>query len=78
MTMNHEDIPMLEDPTGPLERAFIEEFLASHLQGVNIDALDEVARTRLLCQACTYAASRLAEMEAKAHYVDEIHGLRRR
>ena len=59
--------PLLQDPMGPLERLFVEEYLADH----NNDP-------GLIVEARKYAAGRLAEVEARAHYVHEIHGARRR
>jgi hypothetical protein len=65
------------DPTASLERAFIDEYLRN--QGVDparIAELPEERRHRLLKAASVYAAARLTEVEARAHYVDEIHGRR--
>ncbi|HXH05615.1 MAG TPA: hypothetical protein VNI83_03395 [Vicinamibacterales bacterium] len=65
------------DPTANLERAFIDEYLRS--QGVDpgrLGELPEARRHHLLKAASIYAAARLTEVEARAHYVDEIHGRR--
>jgi hypothetical protein len=79
MATNHDGMPMLEDPAGPLDRAFIDEFLTMRGRTISdIADLTEAEKARLLVQACTYAAARLAEMEARAHYVVEIHGIGRR
>jgi len=65
----------LEDPQAQLERAFIDEFLQRHgcsLATVNLKPPDE--REELLRQASLYAVIRLAEIDARAAYVHELHG----
>ena len=64
----------LEDPLAALEVKFIEEFLA--LAGVSrasVDRLPPMEAERVLSAACEYASLRLAEIQARAHYVDEMH-----
>ena len=64
----------MEDPNGHLEQAFIDEYL--RLQGHEPEAVRLLLPDRakaLLEAASTYAAGRLAEFEARAHYVHEIH-----
>jgi hypothetical protein len=64
----------MEDPNGHLEQAFIDEYL--RLQGHEPEAvrlLPPDQAKALLEAASTYAAGRLAEFEARAHYVHEIH-----
>ena len=76
--MTLRDVPPLEDPLSALERSLIQEFLAQH--GIGTDAnvqLTKVEKAGLLVRARTYAAGRLAEVEARAHYLHEIHGVRR-
>ena len=68
------DVPPLDDPEAKLELALIEEFLSEH--GSDLTSLAGLAvgeRQRLLQDAAVYAARRLAEIGARAHYVDEIH-----
>jgi hypothetical protein len=68
----------IEDPLSALERSLIQEFLAQH--GVGTDAsgqLTDMEKSALLGRARTYAAGRLAEVEARAHYLHEIHGVRK-
>jgi hypothetical protein len=65
----------MEDPEGQLERALIKEFLLAH--GLDENALhtlpeDEVKR--VLTEASVYAAAKLAEVEARAQFVHDIHG----
>ncbi|MGH9373024.1 MAG: hypothetical protein ACRD15_15995 [Vicinamibacterales bacterium] len=65
----------LEDPQAKLERALIEEYLQAHgcsLASVSMKAPGE--RQALLVQAAQYAAERLAEIDARAAYIHQIHG----
>jgi hypothetical protein len=65
----------LSDPHGPLEQRLIEEYLAA--RGHTRHSLATLAGSEaesLLRAASEYASLRLAEMEARAHYVDEIGG----
>jgi hypothetical protein len=67
--------PVLSDRFAQLERAFIDEFL--RLQGhdqVTVNALPDAQRHALLTSASTYAATKLAEVESRAHYIHDIHG----
>ena len=64
----------MEDPNGHLEEALIDEYLRLH--GHEPEAVRRLPPDRvktLLEAASTYAAGRLAEFEARAHYVHEIH-----
>ena len=68
------DVPSVQDHEAKLERALIDEFLREHGHNLHdLDALPEDARRLLLQEASIYAAGRLAEIEARAHYVKEIH-----
>lgn len=64
----------LEEPQAQLELALIREFLEA--RGYDLEALrgrsDAEAR-ELLTQASTYAATKLTEVESRAHYVHDIH-----
>ena len=65
----------MQDPEGPLETALIEEFLRT--RGVDpaaLRALSAVEARRVLTEASVYAVAKLAEIEARAHFVHEIHG----
>ena len=65
----------LEDPEARLERALIEEFLQARgysLATVNFRSPAE--HRTLLAQAAQYAAVRLAEIDARAAYIHQIHG----
>ena len=68
------DIPAIELHEAKLERALVDEFLA--LRGYSragLAELSEDARNLLLRQARMHASERLAEIGARAHYVNEIH-----
>jgi hypothetical protein len=70
------DFPVAQDLHADLERALINEYLRA--RGQDPDALhgrDDVEAHRLLRAAATYAAGRLTEVEARAHYVHDIHRL---
>jgi hypothetical protein len=76
--MTLRDVSPLEDPMSALERSLIQEFLAQHNLDTDADVRrSEVEEAELLVRARTYAAGRLAEVEARAHYLHEIHGVRR-
>jgi hypothetical protein len=74
MTLPDLEVHPMEDPEAQLEQALIEEFLLSHGHPPrDVPALPEDQRRRLLEAASVYAAGRLAEIQARAHYVHEIH-----
>ena len=65
----------LEEPQARLERALIDEYLNDRgcdLRTVNLKPPAE--RHALLVQASLYAAVRLAEIDARAVYVHDLHG----
>lgn len=65
----------IEDPKAQLERAFIDEFLRERgcdLSTVNRRPPEE--RKALMTDASQYAATKLAEIDARAAYVHELHG----
>jgi hypothetical protein len=63
------------DPEGPLEKALIDEFLlARHLDVAALHLLPDVEAGRVWMAASVYAALKLAEIEARAHFVHAIHG----
>jgi hypothetical protein len=76
MTQNIDRAP-IEDPNASLERALIEEFIrARGFDPMQLHALPDDQRRRLWGEASAHAAARLTEMEARAHYIDELHGQR--
>lgn len=65
----------LEDPQGHLERALIDEFL--NARGCTLSTVDQrpaAEQQALLAQATSYAVGRLAEIDARAAYLQQIHG----
>jgi hypothetical protein len=71
---NDADVTPVQDHEAKLERALIEEYLREHGHTLqDLESLAEDARRQLLQDASMYAAGRLAEIEARAHYVKEIH-----
>ena len=59
------------DPNGPLEQQLIDEYLESRGQTRrSVRDLPEPQALRLLRGASDYASLRLAEIDARAHYVD--------
>ena len=69
------EVPKRADPMKRLEQALIEEFLkARGHDRRSVHALPEDQARHLLTDASVYASSRLSEVEARAHYVHELHG----
>jgi hypothetical protein len=59
---------------GRLERALIEEYLdVRGYDPVSLAALPQIERARLLAEASVYASGKLVEVEARSHFLDEIH-----
>jgi hypothetical protein len=74
MTKHDEEHP-LHEPLAELERHLITAYVAGagyHL-GELVGRTDEDAK-RLLAEASRYASARLSEIEARAHYLHELHG----
>jgi hypothetical protein len=64
----------MEPPDAGLERVFIDEFLQARGHTPHsVLQLAEPERAALLRAAAEYASLRLAEIESRARYVDEIH-----
>jgi hypothetical protein len=69
------DVRPVEDPTGQLELAFIDQFIRSRGYDPGaLDALPPELRQSLQKLATAYAGAKLAEMESRAHYVHELRG----
>ena len=72
--MDVDDVRKMEDPDARLERAFEEEYIRSRGHDpAGLAALKPEERTRLQRGASAYASERLAEVRARAHYVNELH-----
>jgi hypothetical protein len=75
MTTDRPAVP-LEEPQAALERAIIDEYLRSHGHDPHVLSQLPPDQTRaVFLQAAQYADARLAEHEARAHYVHEMHGV---
>ena len=69
MALNDDD-GVMRDPNATLDRIFIEEYLRTHGY---VDS-PEPRKAELLKEAAVYAAVKLAELEARAHYLHDSHG----
>ena len=74
MAVERTDVPPLEEPLAGLERRLIDEYIQrlGHDPAALRASMDAGAR-RILVDASTYAATRLSEVEARSHYVRELH-----
>ena len=64
----------IEDPHSALERAFIDEFLRGRGHTVrSIADLPPDEMAALLRAAVAHATLRLSEIEARAHFLSELH-----
>jgi hypothetical protein len=69
--------PPMQDPEGQLERALIDEFLRTRgHDSTSVETLPDGERNGLLREASIYATAKLAEIDARARFVHELHGSR--
>ena len=64
----------MEDPNAVLEKALIEEYL--HESGYSLEKLRNYQKRwwkNLMKEATQYASLKMEELEARAHFVEEIH-----
>ena len=69
-----QDADPVEDPNAMLEKALIEEFLKQ--KGYTHDDLKKLPAElveKLMKEASQYASLKMEEVEAKAHFVKELH-----
>jgi hypothetical protein len=67
-----------EDPNAQLETALIDEFLLTRgLDRRRLRDLPEAQATQVRTEASAYATARLTELETRAHFMHEIHGITR-
>jgi len=74
MAAERPDPPGVGDPLAQLEKNFIDEFLRA--RGVDRQSVQQLPAEQaksLLKGASVYAATKLTEVEARAHYVHELH-----
>ncbi|MGH7488578.1 MAG: hypothetical protein ACREMY_23710 [bacterium] len=65
----------LEPPFGQLERSLIDEFVrAKGYDPAALATLTDDERGKLLTDASIYASGKLMEVEARSHFLDEMHG----
>ncbi|MEJ0021210.1 MAG: hypothetical protein WDN47_01370 [Candidatus Doudnabacteria bacterium] len=71
------DVRPLEHPSAVLERSLIEAFLVEHGHDPQVlySRTDAEARA-ILTEAAKHAAGRLAEVDCRAHYARDIHGVK--
>ena len=71
------DVSPMQDPERRLEQTLIDEFvrMRGH-EPAALNTLPDAERARLLAEASVYAAGKLAEVEARAHFVHELHHAR--
>lgn len=67
---------MMEDRQAQLARMYVEEFLRGKgYTWESVRRLPEDEAKRIMTEASTYAAVKVAEVQARAHVEREIHGL---
>lgn len=67
--------PTVKNAQAPLETALIEEFLrAGGHDPAAVRDLPPAERERLMTAASLYASGKLAEVEARAHLIHDLHG----
>jgi hypothetical protein len=68
------DTPPLEEPLAELERRIIDDYIRErgHDPAVLRGSAEAGAR-QILIDASVYAANRLGEVEARSHYVRDLH-----
>jgi hypothetical protein len=74
--MSHETtIRPLEAPLGQLERSLIDEFVRARGYDPNaLSGLPQDELEKLFADASVYASGKLVEVEARSHFLHEIHG----
>lgn len=71
----HQDEQPTHDPLAEIERHLIDAYVAGagHDLSTLLTRKDDEAR-RLLADASRYASGKLSEIEARSHYLRELHG----
>lgn len=66
----------MENPQEQLARMYLDEYLRGKGHTFeSVRALPEEIAKKIMAEASTYAACKLAEVERRAHIMDEIHGI---
>jgi hypothetical protein len=75
--MTTQFVPLLDPPRRALESALIDEcFRLRGLDPYDVQHRTDRTAAELRKEAVTYAAMKLTEIEARAHYVEDVHGVR--
>jgi hypothetical protein len=71
---NKSDTHSLDAPLSQLERSLIDKFIrARGYDPHRLADLPQHKRETLLADASVYASGKLTEVEARSHFLDEIH-----
>lgn len=72
---NDSERPPLEQPLAELERQLIRAYVAGAGQDLEtLRARDDNEARKILADASRYASTKLGEVEARWHYLLELHG----
>jgi hypothetical protein len=74
MSAEQADATPLHAPLAQLEHALIDQFVRGRGHDpLTLDALPEHERETLLKEASLYASAKLTEIEARSHFLDDVH-----
>ena len=66
----------MQDPLEKLEKMYLDEYLRSKGHTwESVNALPENECKKILTEASTYVAVKMAEVEGKARITEELHGM---
>jgi len=74
VTEKDDSQPVMEDMHAVLEKSLIEAYLMG--KGFSMEKLKKLPKAeakRLMTEASIYASGKLAELEERAHFMDELH-----
>lgn len=72
---NDSERPPLEQPLAELERQLIRAYVAGAGQDLEtLRARDDNEARKILADAFRYASTKLGEVEARWHYLQQLHG----
>ena len=75
MRTNDNERPPLEQPLAELERQLIRGYVAGAGQDLEtLHARDDNEAQKILADASRYASTKLGEVEARSHYLRQLHG----
>lgn len=74
MQPDRPDVPPLQEPLAELERRIIDDYIRERgYEPAALRASGDADARRILIEASIYAATRLSEVEARSHYVRDLH-----